>query len=167
MGLWTLADLSIYLAALVTLTAGGNLFSRGLLQFSGISLPQNNQPPTPVPQPQATPAQNASGQAATAVPSIAAQPATNARAGRMIGSLERLIILIGLVAGSWEIMAAVIALKTVGRFKELDERLHAEYFLIGSLASVVWAAAISLGLIWFDQHLGLNLSGLLQPLNKS
>lgn len=80
----------------------------------------------------------------------------------MIGSLERLIILIGLVAGSWEIMAAVIALKTVGRFKELDERLHAEYFLIGSLASVVWAAGISLGLMWFDRHLGFDLTSLLQ-----
>lgn len=79
----------------------------------------------------------------------------------MIGSLERIIIFLGLAAGSWEIIAAVIALKTVGRFKELDQQLHAEYFLIGSLASMVWATMISLALIWFDRHFGFNISGLL------
>lgn len=79
----------------------------------------------------------------------------------MIGSLERIIIFLGLAAGSWEIIASVIALKTVGRFKELDQQLHAEYFLIGSLASMVWATLISLTLIWFDRHLGFNISGLL------
>lgn len=30
-------------------------------------------------------------------------------------------------AHSWEVLAAVIALKTVGRFKELDYKIPAEY----------------------------------------
>lgn len=88
------------------------------------------------------------------------QPEAESRAGRMIGSLERTVILLGLAAGSWEIIAAVIALKTVGRFKELDERIQAEYFLIGSLASVVWAALVSLGLMWFDRSYGFGIAAL-------
>lgn len=109
----------------------------------------------------AAPAPTSAAAAVVATPIPRARPATSARAGRMIGSLERIIIFLGLAAGSWEIIAAVIALKTVGRFKELDQQLHAEYFLIGSLASMVWATLISLILIWFDRHLGFNISGLL------
>ena len=33
--------------------------------------------------------------------------------------------------------------ETVARFKELDERLHAEYFLVGSLFSILWAVGVT------------------------
>lgn len=55
----------------------------------------------------------------------AANQATNLRVGRVIGWLERLVLAAGLLAHSWEVMAAVVALKTVARFKELDEKIQA------------------------------------------
>ncbi|MEM9234876.1 MAG: hypothetical protein AAGA69_11660, partial [Pseudomonadota bacterium] len=55
-------------------------------------------------------------------------------AGRVIGILERSLIAAGILTGKWEVMAAVIALKTVARYKELEQQIQAEYFLIGSLA---------------------------------
>jgi hypothetical protein len=61
----------------------------------------------------------------------------------VIGILERLLIFLGLVASSWEILAGVVALKTVARYSDLDKQDKAEYFLIGSLASILWAVVVS------------------------
>lgn len=80
------------------------------------------------------------------------------RAGRVIGWLERVMIAIGIVGGSWEVIAAVIALKTVARFKELDKQLPAEYFLVGSLFSLLWAVCITSGWLLYDQRFGANVS---------
>jgi hypothetical protein len=132
---WSLLDLLVYLLGVVVLTAGGNLVCRVALKASGVT------PPRPAPE----------GEAADAA-------APTARAGRVIGSLERALILVGLAAGAWEILAAVIALKTVSRFKELDTRLHAEYFLVGSLVSVLWATVVCAMLIWFDSTYGFDLA---------
>lgn len=79
------------------------------------------------------------------------------RAGRYIGFLERLLISFGIIVKSWEIIAAVVALKTVARYKELDVQIKAEYFLIGSLASIVWAILVSAGLILYDQSWGFSI----------
>jgi hypothetical protein len=78
------------------------------------------------------------------------------RAGRTIGVLERLLIFLGLIASSWEILAAVIALKTVARYAKLDDQNNAEYFLIGSLASILWAVAITWLIVIYDRVLGFN-----------
>ena len=78
-------------------------------------------------------------------------------AGRIIGGLERLILAAGIVAQSWEVLAAVIALKTVARFKELEHQLPAEYFLVGSLFSVLWAMLITGAWLAYDQALGLDV----------
>ena len=51
-------------------------------------------------------------------------------AGWIIGWLERTVLAAGIVTQSWEVLAAVIALKTVARFKELDNQRFAEYFLV-------------------------------------
>ncbi len=72
------------------------------------------------------------------------------RSGWIIGYLERALILVGVLFGSWEVIAAVIALKTVSRYKELDDQIPAEYFLVGSLASLAWAVAVAVGLIAVD-----------------
>jgi hypothetical protein len=79
------------------------------------------------------------------------------KAGRTIGILERLLIFLGLVASSWEILAAVIALKTVARYAKLDDQNNAEYFLIGSLASILWAAAMTGVIVLFDRTWGMGL----------
>lgn len=78
-------------------------------------------------------------------------------AGRVIGGLERLVIAIGVIAHSWEVLAAVIALKTVARFKELDKQLSAEYFLIGSLFSLLWAIVVTGAWLGYDHQAGIDL----------
>jgi hypothetical protein len=85
-------------------------------------------------------------------------------AGRFIGGLERTIIVLGLVAGSWEVVASVIALKSVARFKELDHQLKAEYFLIGSLTSVLWSFLMAGAVVYYDKTLGLHLMAVLKGL---
>ena len=56
-------------------------------------------------------------------------------------------------------MAAVIALKTVARFKELDDQRFAEYFLVGSLFSILWAVLITSAWLVYDQRVGIDLRG--------
>ena len=86
------------------------------------------------------------------------------RAGRIIGSLERILIMIGLIAQSWEVMIAVIALKTVARYQELDKRFEAEYFLVGSLVSILWAVAVTVFAMLLDSAFGINVSGMIREL---
>jgi hypothetical protein len=68
------------------------------------------------------------------------------RGGAWIGALERLAVFAGLAAGFPEGVAVVLALKGVGRFQDLrgDATSHGaatERFIIGTFASVLWAAA--------------------------
>ncbi|MBO0346499.1 hypothetical protein J0X15_14795 [Roseibium sp. CAU 1637] len=78
-------------------------------------------------------------------------------AGALVGALERFLIAGGLLIGRWEVLAAVIALKSVSRFKQLDDRRTAERFLVGSLASLVWTVGVYLLLLIYDQTLGFGL----------
>ncbi|WP_010185072.1 hypothetical protein [Sphingomonas sp. PAMC 26605] len=84
-----------------------------------------------------------------------AAPAHNA--GRWIGTLERIILAIGVILQRWEILAAVVALKTVSRFKELDRRDFAEYFLVGSLFSILWAMLVAGAWQSYDHSVGIDL----------
>lgn len=84
-------------------------------------------------------------------------PQRTLRAGRLIGSLERTLIMIGIITTRWEVIAGVVALKSVGRYRELEQQIQAEYFLIGSLASILWAVVITFLLIAYDGHLGFRL----------
>jgi len=79
------------------------------------------------------------------------------KAGRVIGSLERILIVIGVLTVRWEVLAGVVALKTVARYKELDTQLNAEYFLIGSLASILWAILVAALFLYFDAQFGFDL----------
>ena len=78
-------------------------------------------------------------------------------AGWLIGWLERLLLAIGILTHSWEVLVAVVALKTVARFKELDDQHFAEYFLVGSLFSVLWAVVVTSGWLAYDQNFGMDL----------
>lgn len=60
-------------------------------------------------------------------------------AGSLIGSLERWIVLLLGFAGLWEAVALVLAAKSIARFEELKQRAFAEYFLVGTLTSVLVA----------------------------
>jgi hypothetical protein len=70
------------------------------------------------------------------------------RGGLAIGYLERAAIAGALIAGFPEAIAIVVAIKGVGRFTELAEAETRERFMIGTLASILWAAA-SAGLFVF------------------
>jgi hypothetical protein len=85
---------------------------------------------------------------ATAEPSASAAPvghrpapaasgyAPPARLGATIGVLERLLIVTLVLANATAAIGLVIAAKTLARFKQLDDRDFAEYYLLGTLASV-------------------------------
>jgi hypothetical protein len=66
--------------------------------------------------------------------------------GRTIGSLERAIALTLVLLGQFGALALIVAAKSVARFKALEDREFAEYFLIGTLASLLLALAGGLGL---------------------
>jgi hypothetical protein len=66
------------------------------------------------------------------------------RVGATIGVLERLIVCVLVLAGQSAAIGFVIAAKTLARFRQLDDRHFAEYYLVGTLASVTLALASSL-----------------------
>jgi hypothetical protein len=70
------------------------------------------------------------------------------RGGTWIGYLERLAIVAAIAIGQYAIIAAVIAIKGLGRFSELDAPEARERFIVGTLVSSIWAALCG-GLIYF------------------
>jgi len=65
------------------------------------------------------------------------------RGGTWIGLLERLAVTGSLLAGYPAGIAFVVAVKGLGRYPELREHPgSSERFVIGTLASLLWAAAI-------------------------
>jgi hypothetical protein len=115
-----------YVVLAAILTLGGNFACKGVLRVSA------TQPPSET------------------------GDAISLRAGRVIGVLERLLIFVGLTASSWEILASVVALKTVARYSKLDEQNKAEYFLIGSLTSILWAVVVTGLIALYDRGWGLD-----------
>lgn len=63
------------------------------------------------------------------------------RGGMTIGYLERLVIIGAALAGQFAAVAIVVAVKGLGRFSELENSAARERFIIGTLVSLVWAAA--------------------------
>ena len=61
------------------------------------------------------------------------------RGGTWIGYLERIAVVGAIAVGRFEIIAAVIAIKGLGRFSELDAPEARERFIIGTLVSMIWA----------------------------
>jgi hypothetical protein len=65
------------------------------------------------------------------------------RGGTTIGYLERVAVALGIIAGFPEAIAVVVALKGIGRFSELASAEARERFIIGTLASLVWACIVA------------------------
>lgn len=63
------------------------------------------------------------------------------RGGTSIGVLERVAVAVTLLAGWPEGLALVLGVKGLGRYPELRRPAAAERFIIGTLASVLWAVA--------------------------
>lgn len=85
------------------------------------------------------------------------QVAPTLKGGRLIGPLERILVLVLTLAGAYTLLAAVLAAKGIVRFPEIsrdrDDGDRAEYFLIGSLVSWVTSLAAAF-LVWWGVHAG-------------
>ena len=136
-----LAASYIYATFLYALTHVGNIVCRQVLRWSGATIDDFD-------------GVSKSGKTSSAGQNV----------GWMIGSLERLLIMLGLIANSWEVMIAVVALKTIARHQEIDKKPEAEYFLIGSMASFLWALTVSAGLVAYDHACGFGLVEALRSL---
>ncbi len=91
------------------------------------------------------------------------------KAGVHIGSLERILMSVAVLLKQYEIFTAVIALKAIARYHEFsegkDEKIKtakAEYFLIGSLFSILWTLVISTLYVYIDRISGLNFVAFLR-----
>lgn len=66
--------------------------------------------------------------------------------GRIIGNIERLLMLLVIALGSYEGLGFLVAAKGLIRGRELEHRDFAEYFILGSLTSVCVALVVGAGL---------------------
>ncbi|QMU95764.1 hypothetical protein FVO59_00020 [Microbacterium esteraromaticum] len=83
------------------------------------------------------------------------QAATGFQGGRLIGPLERLLVIALTLAGAYSLLAAMLAAKGIVRFPEISKDgetgARAEYFLVGSLVS--WVVALGAAfLLWWGVH---------------
>jgi hypothetical protein len=87
------------------------------------------------------------GPAPTWLTSSTSAPAplgVSARVGSTIGILERILIVVFVLTGTDVAIGFVVAAKTLARFRLLDDRDFAEYYLLGTLASVSVAIVTAL-----------------------
>lgn len=75
--------------------------------------------------------------------------------GRLIGPLERILVLMLTLAAAYPILAAMLAAKGIVRFPEISKDgetgARAEYFLVGSLVS--WVIALGAAfLVWWSAN---------------
>lgn len=59
--------------------------------------------------------------------------------GKVIGYLERLLVVALILMGSFSAVGFIVAAKSLTRFKQMDDRDWAEYFLLGTLTSFLFA----------------------------
>ncbi|MEW6770383.1 MAG: DUF3307 domain-containing protein [Bacillota bacterium] len=70
--------------------------------------------------------------------------------GKCIGLLERALILMLVMRGEMTAAGFVLAAKSIARFKQLDDRTFAEYYLVGTLISTLVAVGggLALNALW-------------------
>ena len=75
----------------------------------------------------------------------------SARSGYLIGMLERMILILLGMNSRFESIGIILAIKSLARFKQLEDRIFAERYLVGTLLSLMIAIiSIELGL-WFQK----------------
>ena len=70
------------------------------------------------------------------------------RGGAWIGALERIAVTLSIIFGQYAVVAVVVAVKGLGRFSELKTSYASEKFVIGTLASLLWAGLIGALAAW-------------------
>lgn len=69
------------------------------------------------------------------------------RGGTTIGYLERFALIGAVLAGQSAAVAVIVAVKGLGRFSELENEQARERFIIGTLASLIWAATCTAAIL--------------------
>jgi hypothetical protein len=64
------------------------------------------------------------------------------KVGEYIGIIERILIMILIVKGIPHGITFLIAIKSLTRFKQFDNKQFAEYYLIGSLLSALFGIIV-------------------------
>lgn len=72
------------------------------------------------------------------------QPADTDSTGRMIGILERSLILVLGLIGQWSAAILVLPAKSTARLEDLKDRQFAKYYLVGTLTSLLVAVLVTL-----------------------
>ncbi|MDA3931880.1 MAG: DUF3307 domain-containing protein [Tenericutes bacterium] len=62
--------------------------------------------------------------------------------GALIGTLERTLVLLALMANSYIVIGYIIAAKSIARFEKMKDKQFAEYYLIGTLSSLIWSILV-------------------------
>ncbi len=151
---WARAAAAV-LGVLVAVTAGSHVVRAVFRLTRGDYLPRRSAAPV-VPHREAAPGDAAPGHdpaaGAQEAPLDLEAPGSVLRGGAWIGYLERAAVAATLLAAFPEGLALVLAVKGVGRYPELRDAGDAarragrsadapEEFIIGSLASLLWASA--------------------------
>src|SRR6266567_2432266 len=149
------AAICILASALLLVVRGGTYVVRGVLRKSG-TLPSRDRAGSVDQRPATSPAPSEVEEVMPATIEIAAVaepplPKTvdieEYNRGRLIGNLERIVLTLVVAAGSYAALAFLVAAKGVVRSDEFEkDRDFTEYFLIGSLSSVLVALCAGMAL---------------------
>ena len=74
-------------------------------------------------------------------------------AGLAIGMLERLFVLTLVLYGQFTAIILVLTAKSIARFEDLKKRDFAEYYLIGTFSSMLFALYVGLVTLWLLMRL--------------
>jgi hypothetical protein len=69
------------------------------------------------------------------------------RGGAAIGYLERIALIGSVLAGQSAAVAVIVAIKGLGRYSELENAAARERFIIGTLASLLWAGVCTAAIV--------------------
>lgn len=156
-------DISFDLAMLALGAAAFLLESANLVVRAALDGEHTWRPSERVPAPAAsTPPPGAASTETASRPAVGAPgdaPVRDRRGafqgGRLIGPLERMLVLLLTLAAAYPILAAMLAAKGIVRFPEIsrdgETGARAEYFLVGSLVS--WVIALGAAfLVWWSAN---------------
>ena len=74
-------------------------------------------------------------------------------AGLAIGILERIFVLTLVLYGQFTAIILVLTAKSIARFEDLKKREFAEYYLIGTFTSMLFALFVGLATVWLVAQL--------------
>lgn len=65
-------------------------------------------------------------------------------AGLVIGLIERTLVMTFVYLGEWSAIGLLLAAKSIIRFESAKQRHFAEYFIVGTLSSILFAIVVAM-----------------------